>query len=109
MGTGDMKYFDEMTAIENEIIRLDTLKSLVTVVTNGLETTAKPEDIENTMWHILGSLEDIVEKQYETFQTLFDTLVENDVDGVLTTNEYVDPTPESKELEKVMQAWIRNP
>lgn len=108
MGTGNMKYWNELNALENEIIRLDSLKSLMTVVTNGVESTARPEDIENTLWHILGSIEDIVDKQYEHFQNLFDMVREEDeVSPVLATNDYVAPSAESNELDKVMRSWAQ--
>lgn len=102
-----MNYWDEMTDLENEIIRLDCLSSLVTVVCNGAESTARQSDIENTLWHIQGTIEDIKEKQYEKFQVLFDKLATQGV-STLRTNEYVQPSEASQELSKIINGWGQN-
>lgn len=96
-----MKYFNELTDVESEIIRLDALKSLMTVVSNGIETTAKPEDIENTFWHILGSLEDIVEKLYQSHGILFDAVRDDE----LAKDE--DIVYNFEPLTDVVNSWVR--
>jgi hypothetical protein len=102
-----MKYWQELTNIECEIIRLDAVKSLLTVVCNGMENTSKIEDIENSMWHILGSIEDIKDKQYETFQELFDMIKQEDTGiSTLKTNEYI--APKNTELDAIVRGWILN-
>ena len=68
-----MKYFYELTEVENEIIRLNELRNLFVVVANGMDSSEK-EQIESSIHHIEGSLEDICTTLADKFQQLWDTI-----------------------------------
>ena len=66
-----MKYWTELSDIETQIIRLDTLTSLLRVISIGAEQ-ANHEDVKNSLWYIQGSIEDI----HATMRGEFDNLWE---------------------------------
>lgn len=68
-----MKYWNELIAIEEQSIRLECLTSLVNVIANGIDNSNKKE-VENSIWHITGALEDINTKLKEAFSNCFDAV-----------------------------------
>jgi uncharacterized protein (DUF2267 family) len=66
-----MVLYKELTAIEEEIIRFDTMRSLFTLMTNGLEAS-NIEDIRNSLYYVEGSLKDI----HDSLRSKFDELWE---------------------------------
>lgn len=68
-----MKYWNELIAIEEQSIRLESLTALVTVVANGIDNSSKSE-VDNAIWHITGALEDINEKLKYAFSNCFDAV-----------------------------------
>jgi len=53
-----MKYFSELSEIETQIIRLESMSSLLRVIAIGAEQ-ANDQDVRNALWYIEGSMEDI--------------------------------------------------
>ena len=53
-----MKYWTELNRLETQIIRLETMRSLFSVLANGAEESSE-EDIRNALWYVEGSLTDI--------------------------------------------------
>ncbi len=73
-----MKYWNTLTNLENEIIRVREFKTLLDVTTRGLtETGSTPEETSTVLYTLLGMIEDIDSKMYDNFQSLWDQ-VRND-------------------------------
>lgn len=68
-----MKYWSELSNIETQIIRLDTMASLMRVVSNGAEQSSD-EDVRNALWYIEGSVEDIHNCLRARFYELWDMI-----------------------------------
>lgn len=82
-----MKYFDELNDLESELIRFQTLKSLVSVISNGVEYS-KLEDVQNSFWTIEGMIEDIQEKSFEKFEVLFEAVRADESDNFQHPMDY---------------------
>jgi len=105
-----MKYFNNLTAVESEIIRLGYLRSLLTVLTNAYETSNQ-EDVENCIWQAKELADSINENLAEEFQNLWDTVRDDVVDDDLTDwsfEEPQEPVYDTKPLSDVIDSWIRN-
>ena len=72
-----MKYYSELSNIESQIIRLDTMRSLFTVLSNGAELS-NSEDVRNALYYIEGSLHDIHATLRDEFDELWDAVSEED-------------------------------
>lgn len=68
-----MKYFDELTQVENQVIRLAEMKKLLTVLVNGMESS-NSDEVESAIHYIEGSIADISEQLSENFQQLFEAI-----------------------------------
>jgi hypothetical protein len=71
-----MKYWSELNRLETQIIRLETMRSLFSVMASGAEESSA-EDIRNALWYIEGSLSDIHNELRNEFNDLWD-IVKND-------------------------------
>jgi hypothetical protein len=71
-----MKYWSDLNRLETQIIRLETMRSLFSVMASGAEESSA-EDIRNALWHIEGSLSDIHNEMRNEFDELWD-IVKND-------------------------------
>ena len=96
-----MKYWNHLNSLESEIIRVDSLKSLFTVIANGIETS-NVEDIESALQYVEGSLQDINARLRESFDELWEAVrveewqetEDEDVDNQeWHTPEWETPTP----------------
>lgn len=68
-----MKYWNTLTNLENEILRVREFKTLLDVTTRGLtETGSTPEETSTVLYTLLGMIEDIDSKMYDNFQSLWD-------------------------------------
>lgn len=70
-----MKYFNSLTEVENQVIRLSELRNLFSVVTNGLDSSSIDE-IKSTVYYIENSLSDISAQLSDKFQNLFNNIRE---------------------------------
>jgi hypothetical protein len=68
-----MKYFSELSRIEDSIIRLETMRSLFSVMASGAEESS-PDDIRNALWYVEGSLNDIHNELRSDFDALWETV-----------------------------------
>jgi acetolactate synthase small subunit len=73
-----VKYFDELTNVENQVIRLVEMRRLLAVIVNGLDGSSE-EEVNSAINHIRGSIDDISEKLSDNFQLLFDTIATDDI------------------------------
>ena len=72
-----MKYFSELSDIETQIIRLDSMSSLMRVVAIGSEQ-ANEKDVKNALWYIEGSMEDIHNCLRARFDELWEMVRDED-------------------------------
>jgi hypothetical protein len=97
-----MKYSTELSNLESEIIRLDTMKSLTRLIAEG-SPNCRPEDTVDALWHISEMIEDINEKASQHFQNLWDQVRE---DSLVSKTEYKKPSKASTELNDIVNNWI---
>jgi uncharacterized protein YabN with tetrapyrrole methylase and pyrophosphatase domain len=104
-----MKYFNNLTAVESEIIRMNYLRSILTVLTNAIETSDL-EDIENCLWQAKELADSINENLAEEFQNLFDVIREDTINSDEEDWEFQEETPEYdfESLNGVVNSWIKN-
>lgn len=72
-----MKYWEELTRIEDSIIRLSSLESLLRVIASGIPQT-NLEDAENALWHLSGTIEDIHANLRSEFDNLWELVREEE-------------------------------
>ena len=73
-----MKHWSELNRLETQIIRLETMRSLFSVMVSGAEESSA-EDIQNALWYVEGSLTDIHRELRSEFDELWE-VVKNDVE-----------------------------
>jgi hypothetical protein len=66
-----MKYWTELNNLETQIIRLEEMRSLFSVLASGAEESSA-EDIRSALWYIEGSLTDIHRNLRSEFNELWD-------------------------------------
>jgi len=74
-----MKYWSELSRIETQIIRLETMRSLFSVMASGAEESSA-EDVRNALWYVEGSLSDIHNELRSDFDALWETVRNEDFD-----------------------------
>lgn len=74
-----MKYWTELSKIEDSVIRLSSLESLLRVIASGVPQT-NLEDAENAIWYLAGSIEDIHKSLSEDFYHLWDVVRDESFD-----------------------------
>ena len=72
-----MKYWSELNNLETQIIRLEELRSLFSVLASGAEESSE-EDIRNALWHVEDSLSDIHVNLRSEFNDLWDIISNDD-------------------------------
>ena len=75
-----MKYWTELNRIEDSIIRLETMRSLFSVMASGAEQSSE-EDIRNALWYIEGSLNNIHNELRSDFDALWEAVREEHFDN----------------------------
>jgi len=68
-----MKYWTELNRLETQIIRLETMRSLFSVLASGAEESSE-EDIRNALWYVEGSLTDIHRELRSDFNDLWEVV-----------------------------------
>lgn len=105
-----MKYWDELNELETSIIELDIIKSNLRVVTNGMESS-QLSDVQLAFEHIASCLESKMNEVSDNFQYLFATIRSDNFDeetiSTLKTNEYVQPSEVSLELDSIVRGWSK--
>jgi hypothetical protein len=107
-----MKYYNNLSAVESEIIRLGSLRSLLTILANAVESSDQ-EDIENCIWQAKVLADSINENLSEEFQNLWDTIRDDDFGAIEESDDYSEfdtseSTYDTKPLSDVVDSWIRN-
>jgi len=74
-----MKYWTELSNLETQIIRLETMRSLFSVMASGAEESSA-EDVRNALWYVEGSLNDIHDELRSDFEALWETVREEHFD-----------------------------
>ena len=68
-----MKYWTELNRLETQIIRLETMRSLFSVLASGAEESSE-EDVRNALWYVEGSLSDIHSELRSEFDELWEAV-----------------------------------
>jgi hypothetical protein len=68
-----MKYWTELNRLETQIIRLETMRSLFSVLASGAEESSE-EDVRNALWYVEGSLSDIHSELRSEFDELWEVV-----------------------------------
>ena len=68
-----MKHWSELNRLETQIIRLETMRSLFSVLASGAEESSA-EDIQNALWYVEGSLTDIHRELRSEFDELWEVV-----------------------------------
>jgi uncharacterized protein YjgD (DUF1641 family) len=112
-----MKYWNELSELEREVIRMDTLESMLTILTKSIDQTEK-EDVENFLWQILELVEDMNVSLTEKYANLFDC-VRNDAHNYPEKHsgewpfEYETPensveSYDTESLIRVVNNWVKS-
>jgi hypothetical protein len=98
-----MKYWNELHSLESEIIKLDTIHSIVKLTAEGLNPQVEFADIQAVFWHLEELISEANKNITEQYMNLFEAIrydtQDDDLDGCDTT--------ETDELSNVMSQWIQ--
>jgi hypothetical protein len=72
-----MKYWPELNRLETQIIRLEELRSLFSVLANGAEESSA-EDIRSALWYVEGSMTSIHNELRNEFDELWEHVLSDD-------------------------------
>jgi hypothetical protein len=72
-----MKYWSELNRLETQIIRLEELRSLFSVLANGAEESSV-EDIRSALWYVEGSMNSIHNELRSEFDELWEHVISDD-------------------------------
>ena len=72
-----MKHWSDLNRLETQIIRLDQMRSLFSVLASGAEESSA-EEVRNALWYVEGSLSDINRELRSEFQDLWDIVSSDD-------------------------------
>ena len=72
-----MKYWSELNRLETQIIRLEELRSLFSVLANGAEESGA-EDIRSALWYVEGSMSSIHNELRNEFDELWEHVLSDD-------------------------------
>jgi hypothetical protein len=95
-----MKYWNTLTNLETEIIRLSEFRNLFELILHAVENGAEVEQVNSGLYTMSGMLEDINENLSENFYGLWDT-VRNDSSDEDTTESDARWTRIVNDLQKV--------
>jgi hypothetical protein len=76
-----MKYWSELNNLETQIIRLEELRSLFSVLANGAEESSA-EDIRSALWYVEGSMTSIHNELRNEFDELWEHVLSDDREDV---------------------------
>ena len=72
-----MKYWTQLNNLETQIIRLEELRSLFSVLANGAEESSA-EDIRSALWYVEGSMSSIHNELRNEFDELWEHVLSDD-------------------------------
>ena len=77
-----MKYWTELNNLETQIIRLEELRSLFSVLANGTEES-DVEDIRSALWYVEGSMNSIHNELRNEFDNLWQAVSEDETEELV--------------------------
>ena len=96
-----MKYWSELNNIETQIIRLEVLRSLFSVLASGAEESSA-EDVRSALWYVEGSLTDIHQNLRSEFNDLWEAISSEETEELV---EKVKNKNDWKSLDEVTRKW----
>ena len=84
-----MKYWTELNNLESQISRLETMRSLFSVMASGAEES-NAEDIRNALWYVEGSLTDIHRELRSEFDELWEVVRHDGIERVEPTRPEIE-------------------
>lgn len=100
-----MKYFQQLSNIEEQIIRLDTIESLIRATTSD---DLQADDIQKIIWHVSDLIQETNKNLTESFYELWDVVREDTHDY---KTEFI-PAEQKKyshdDLDEVMKVWAHS-
>jgi hypothetical protein len=99
-----MKYYKELSEIENEIIRLDTVQSMLKIVADSV-MSSQEQDVQHSLWFITDEIENINEKVSQQFYDLWNVV--RDDSRKSPVSAYIAPSETSNELMDIVNSWAR--
>jgi len=76
-----MKHWNELTELESEIIRVGEFKNLFKLLVAGTENYVDIKVLQSVIYTLEGMIDDIDSKLYEKFQTVWDTVRDDETEG----------------------------
>jgi hypothetical protein len=101
-----MKYWNELTNVENELIKLDTIVSLVRSLNYAIESGVEIADVKNCLWKIEEEIDLLSRNSNIHFQELWDVVrkdTRKEFDGSIAN---LSSGKVADELEKVVNSWV---
>lgn len=96
-----MKYWDRLRSLEEQIIRLDSIESILRVLGNA---DAKKQDMLNIIWYLDGAVEDINKGLSDNFYRLWEE-VREDLYGEIDATAFTD-SEASARFEQILEPFI---
>lgn len=97
-----MKYWNELTSLETEIIKMDTVSGALSILTEAQES-ANPRDVQSTLYLLQEYTEKLNCDMSEKFMQLFDAVRQGEFEA--GTDEF-EEVYEHEELSEVINRWI---
>jgi len=99
-----MKFYSELSKLEDNIIRLDTVQSMLKIVADGV-MSSQEQDVQHSLWFITDEIEDINEKASRQFYDLWNVVREDSKKTPISA--YIAPSESSNELMDIVDSWIK--
>lgn len=99
-----MKYYAELSKLEDNIIRLDTIQSVLKIIADGV-LCSQEQDVQHSLWFILDEIEDINEKVSEQFYQLWNNV--RDDSRKKPISDYIAPSETNNELMDIVNSWAK--
>lgn len=95
-----MKHWNSLNDLETQLIKLETTKSLITMVCNSFDNT-HITDIKNSLYLVEDYIVDLVKNTKDKYDVLFVNILNDQVSFNFT------PMKEADELSEVIYNWIK--
>jgi hypothetical protein len=99
-----MKFYSELSKLEDDIIRLDTVQSMLRIVADGV-LCSEEQDVQHSLWFILDEIKDINEKTSRQFYDLWNNVREDSRKSPVSA--YIAPSETSNELMDIVDSWAK--
>lgn len=97
-----MKYWNELTSLESEIINMDKVSSTLTIISNSIDTS-NYRDVQCALYLLQEYTEKLNKDMSEKFMQLFDAVRQVEFEAGAGT---MDECYEHKELSEVINRWV---